>query len=284
MRLIGLLLPAVLACLAALAGGSAAAAPPVRIASMNQCTDQLLLLLAPEERIASLSFVSGQRPWLDPAQAARIARLPLNRGAAEEMVRLAPDLIVTSAFADPATLGLLRRLGYRVETFAPETSLEEVRASIRRMGELIGRTQRAQEVLEAFDTRLAALRDGRDRGVIAEIGAGLWVPGSGTLSADVAAAAGYRTLGESLGYSGYRYLSLEEILVIAPDLIALSNAWGDPPALATETLRHPAFRRLAPKRAFLDLPDRLMICGSPALLEAVERLVRARSGSLGDRR
>ena len=119
MRLSRLTLAAVFACFAVLSARPAAAGPPVRIASMNQCTDQLLLLLAPDETIASLSFVSRQRPWLDPAQQARIIRLPVNQGAAEEMVRLNPDLIVTSAFSDASTLSLLRRLGSRVETFEP---------------------------------------------------------------------------------------------------------------------------------------------------------------------
>lgn len=279
MRLSRLTLAAVFACLAALSPGPAAAGPSVRVASMNQCTDQLLLLLAPDEAIASLSFVSRQRPWLDPAQQARIKRLPVNHGAAEEMVRLNPDLIVTSAFSDPSTLSLLRRLGYRVETFEPETSLEEVRASIRRMGALIGAPIRAEDVIREFDAGLAALRDGRRRGVLAEIGVGFWVPGSGTLSAEIAEAAGYLTLGEKLGYSGYRYLSLEELLLSAPDLIALSNAWSTPPSLSTNALQHPAVRRIAGGPAFVDLPDRLTICGSPALLEAVARLARARPGT-----
>lgn len=279
MRLIRLILAAVFACFAFLPAGRALAAPPMRVASMNQCTDQLLLLLAPDEAIASLSFVSGQRPWLDPAQEARIGRLPVNRGGAEEMVRLNPDLIVTSAFSDPLGLSLLRRLGYRVETFEPETSIEEVRASIRRMGVLIGASRRAEAVIREFDEGLAALRDGRRRGVLAEIGVGFWVPGAGTLSAGIAGAAGYATLGEKLGYSGYRYLSLEELLRARPDLIALSNAWSSPPSLSTGALQHPALRRIAGETAFVDLPDRLTICGSPALLEAVARLVRARPGA-----
>ena len=57
-----------------------AAAAPQRVMSLNLCADQLLLALLPEQRIASLSWLSqteGDPYWLTTAQ-----RLPANHGTA----------------------------------------------------------------------------------------------------------------------------------------------------------------------------------------------------------
>ena len=70
---------------------------PTRIVSMNVCTDQLLVELVDPERIASISYLAADARSL--AIADRVQGLHLNHGAAEEIVALHPDLIVTSQFA-----------------------------------------------------------------------------------------------------------------------------------------------------------------------------------------
>ena len=69
---------------------------PRRIVSLNLCTDQLLMLLAPE-RIAALSILATD-PLLS-VMAAEARRYPLVRGDAEEVLRFDPDLVVAAPFA-----------------------------------------------------------------------------------------------------------------------------------------------------------------------------------------
>jgi iron complex transport system substrate-binding protein len=146
------------------------------------------------------------------------------------------------------------------------------------MGDLVGEPARARSIVAAFDARLAALRAKAlaQSGVFADVGVNGWMSGDGTLMAEVANAAGYRTLGQTMGVAGFRNLSLEQIVAAKPDVIALSNAWTSPPSEATNALRHPAFRDLARTAKVVDIPDRLTICGSPATLDAVELIANAR--------
>jgi iron complex transport system substrate-binding protein len=262
----------------AVSPAAADAGRPQRIVSMNQCTDLLLLLLVDPERIASISFVSGQPQWTPPEYAGVIARLPSNRGMAEEVLALKGDLVVTESFNNRQTVQLLRRLGYSVAEFDAETGFNNIRANILRMGDLVGEPARAQAIVAAFDARLASLRTkaGTKGGVFADVGVNGWMSGEGTLMADVANAAGYRTLGQTMGAAGFRNLSLDQIIAAKPDMIALSNAWTSPPSEATNALRHPAFRELARTAIMVDIPDRLTICGSPATLDAVELIEKAR--------
>jgi iron complex transport system substrate-binding protein len=258
---------------------AAADAPrPQRIVSMNQCTDLLLLMLVDPERIASISFVSGMAQWTPPEYADVIRRLPKNRGLAEEVLALKGDLVVTERFNNQQTVQLLRRLGYTVAEFDVETGFKDIRANILRMGDLVGEPARARSIVAAFDARLAALRAKVPprSGVFADVGVNGWMSGDGTLMAEVANAAGYRTLGQTMGVAGFRNLTLEQIVAAKPDVIALSNAWTSPPSEATNALRHPAFRDLARTAKVVDIPDRLTICGSPATLDAVELIANAR--------
>jgi iron complex transport system substrate-binding protein len=261
---------------AAFAAVAAEAAPPTRVASLNQCTDQLLAYLAAPGQIASLSFVIRQPQWTPPALAETVARAGVNHGRAEEMALQKPDLIVTSLYSDRATVALLRRLGYRVEEFAPENSLADIRGNVLRMGALIGAEARAHAIVAAFDRQLEDLRARRPAGrrVLADIGVGGFTPGSGTLNADIAELAGFELLGDRLGIAGFGHVSAEATIMARPDRVAFSNAWGRPPSLATEALRHPAMRAMAEGRE-IAIPDRLLICGAPHSLEAAERLLRA---------
>jgi len=250
---------------------------PHRVASLNQCTDQLLVLLAPPERIASVSFVLKQKQWTPPGLSEVIARLASNYGRAEDMLVQKPDLIVTSQYASRSTVFLLRRLGYRVEEFPPENSFSDIRANVLRMGRLLGLEDRAQEIVAAFDLRLSDLRgrSGSSRGVLADVGVGGFLSGAGTLSEDVAGLAGYQLLGAKMGLSGFGYAAVEEILLARPDAFSVSNAWSKPPSLATDALRHPALRRAGATARVIDIPDRLLICGAPHSLEAAERMLGA---------
>jgi iron complex transport system substrate-binding protein len=254
-----------------------AAARPQRIVSMNLCTDELLMLIVPPERIVSISYLSHQ-PDSKPAWLAHIVdRIPANRGLAEEIIMMDPDLVIAGAFSTRPTVQLLRALGYQVADFAPEAGFDDMRASIRRMGEITGERTRAEALIAELDARLALLpgAPAADAPVFAEIGPNGVVSGADTLSAAVAHAAGLRTLGETLGFGGYRQVSLEQIVLSDPDVVAFGGAQQPAPALATEGAKHPALRRLAGRARQVNIPDRMWACAGPGALEAAEILAAA---------
>lgn len=251
---------------------------PQRIVSMNLCTDELLMLLVPPERIASISYLSHE-PDSRPAYLAHIVeQIPPNHGLAEEVIMMEPDLVVNGMFSARPTAGLLTKLGYTVVDFAPEENFDDMRENIRLMGEITGEQERAAEVIAELDIRLAALAVDvpADAPIFADLGANNVVTGADTLTASIVHAGGYRTLGEALGFSGMRQVSLEQVILSEPDLISLGAGTTEAPAMATQNLRHPALRMLAERTQRIEIPDRMWVCGSPSALEAAELLAAAR--------
>ena len=68
----------------------------------------------------------------------------------------------------------------------------------------------------------------------------------------------------------------------------VGHPWDEPPALVSETMRHPAMRALLERTTLIDVPDPLWICGSVRTLKALAILRRARDdlgpvqGDLGE--
>jgi iron complex transport system substrate-binding protein len=58
------------------------------------------------------------------------------------------------------------------------------------------------------------------------------------------------------------------------DVLIVSSYRDGPSAMATELLRHPVLSRLSDRTRVVLMPNRLTDCGGPALVEAVERLLR----------
>jgi len=130
-------------------------AAPKRIASINLCTDQYLLLLAAPGTIATVSFLSQQQK--SSYYYERALAIPVNHGEAEEIVAHAPDLVLAGFYSARTTTQLLQRLGYRVELFNHPRSIQQVREQLRRMGDLIGRRKQAERVIHEMNERLQSV-------------------------------------------------------------------------------------------------------------------------------
>lgn len=271
---------------AAFAQNSATNAKPQRIVSLNLCTDELLVRLVEPERIASVTFLS-QGPGavaleLEPV----MAKLKPNRGLAEEVLALKPDLVLVGAYSARHTTQMLQRLGVRYVAFEPDTNLDTVRANMLRVGEAVGEPERAAAMVASFDKRLAELKARIPDGpppVYAGLGVNNWMAGPNTLAGAIVQTAGFVTLGETLGQNSYAHVPLEALAQTNPDVISTPTQWIDAPSLATQALDHPALRAAMKDAVRISIPDRLWTCGSPESLDAVETLVEARR-RLNDKR
>jgi iron complex transport system substrate-binding protein len=254
-------------------------AQPQRIVSMNLCTDELLMRIVDPARIAAITHLS-QQPINAPLGLDAIAsKLAVNHGLAEEVMALKPDLILAGSFTTSTATALLRRLGYTVLIFEPENSFEGMRANIRKLAAATGDTAKAEQIIADFDARLAQLQSripDDQRPIFADIGVNNYITGDDTLYAEVVNAAGYRTLGQALGFSGYRTVALEQILTIRPALMSTATPWTSPPSLSTMALGHPALRAMTARTPQVEIPERYTTCGAPSLLGAIEILVDAR--------
>lgn len=260
---------------------ASAAEPPRRVVSMNLCTDQMALLLAAPGQVVSVSKLARDPAMSNMAEEAAV--LPVNWGRAEEILALEPDLVVAGTYTTRATVDLLRRLGFRVETFAPETSFADMRAHVTRMGALLGREARAAEVIAALDADLAAIAAARpaeaERPLAVAYYAGGRTAGTGTLVDEAMRTAGLRNLAVERGIAGSGVLPLETLVAARPDVVIGSIPDRRGPALAHQNYRHPALAAAtAPAGGMVAIDDRLTICGGPFTLDAVRDLAaRART-------
>lgn len=261
------------ACLAALSAASAAdAAPkPQRIVSTHLCGDQLLLLLAPRERIAALSYFAADPHLSQLAEEA--AGLPRTRGLAEEILPLDPDLVFAGAFSARPTVFLLRRLGRRVVELPAATDFSGVSANIRLVADAIGEPEAGDALIRRFEADLAKLPTPTATGeppVAALYWSKGYTPASASLAAEAARRAGFVDLGAALGLAGAARTPLETLLRADPELLV--KASRGPAALADLPLRHPSLRKVFAGARSYAMPDRLWICGAPFVAEAVRRL------------
>jgi iron complex transport system substrate-binding protein len=258
--------------------GATAGDPPKRVVSLNLCTDQLAMAMARPGQLVSISRLARDPELSDMPEAA--AAYPVNDGRAEDIVPLAPDLVLAGSYTARATVVILRKLGYRVEEFLPPRSFADIRTDVIRMGELLGRQQRAASLVAEFDARLAALRDQVTPGVAPTAVVyhiGNRAEGRNTIADEILETAGWRNLAADLGIVENGAMPLELLVLNRPDVVLVGGAeasWSTP---TQPNANHPAILAVLGSRARLSvLPDRSTICGSLSVTEVVRRLVDER--------
>ena len=263
-----------LAAALAFAGAAALAdADPARVVSINLCTDQLAMMLAAPGQLVSVSRLAADPHSSAMAEEARA--YPANQGRAEEVYLLRPDLVVAGTYSDPATVGMLRRVGLRVEQFDTARSLDDTRDRIAQMARVLGREEAGAALIDRFDARLAVLRSDETTHSAALYHPNGYSLGGGTLSDDILRAAGFNNIARSLGLRGGGTLPLERLVMAAPDLLIRSKPL--PGASRSEAvMTHPALAALTSEAAGLRITSPDWICGTPHVLGAVETLVNAR--------
>jgi iron complex transport system substrate-binding protein len=237
----------------------------LRVVSLNLCTDDYLVLLAPESVLA-LSPLATDPSGSVVAAAAR--RLPWVRPDAEAVLALRPDLVLGGPYGAQTTLAALARHGLRVERTGLPQDFPAIREETRRMAAVLGVPERGEAMLAHMDAELAAIpRRTPVRALYLE--AGGHAAGAGTLEAAVLRAAGL----DNAGAGGRPGLAarpgLEAILANPPQLLVVPEA-ARFPSLATELLRHPALSGI-PRRS---VPPALLACAGPWTAAAAALLAK----------
>ncbi len=204
------------------------------------------------------------------------ARIPINHGLAEEIIPLTPDLVVAGIHTARTAVAMVRRVGMPLEELDVPKNLEEVRAQIRRVAGLVGEQARGEDLVVGIDQALASLPptppSARPRAIVLNPN-GVTV-GRGTLVDEIMTRAGLVNVAAELDLDSYGQVPLEAVVANAIDVLIVSSSRDGPPSLATEILRHPALSALSDRTRVVVMPGRLWSCGGPAVVEAIERLMR----------
>jgi iron complex transport system substrate-binding protein len=254
-------------------GTSARATNLPRIASMNVCTDQLLLSLADPGQILGLSRYSRDRFQSWAADDAR--RYRILSGGAEDILVLRPDVVVASLFDKRATRELLKEKGLHLVEFDVPRSLDEVRDQIREMGEITAHPDRAAAEIAKLDAAIVRARQtvAHKHYRVLPLSRRGWVSGSESLLSSLLAETGLFNAAGDLGVAFGGFASLEAIVNLKPDFIVVSESGEHAEDDGRAFLLHPALERFYPPSKRIVIPDRLTVCGGVMLADALDVLI-----------
>jgi len=243
-----------------------------RVVSINPCVDTVLMQIADPRQIAGISHYSQDaRATSIPLDVAR--RFKATSGTAEEVVALAPDLVIAGGHVAPSTIAALQRMRIPLVQLGVPESIAESSAQVRDIAKAIGRPVQGAALVERID---AAVRDARpgDRRLVPALiwqGGGM-VPGTGTLASELLKSTGYRNMSKDYGLKRWDVLPLEPLVARPPRVLLSVGARGRDDRM----LSHPVLDGLKARIAVRAYPDRLMRCGGPTIIDAVGELARIR--------
>lgn len=242
---------------------ASAADAAIRVASLNLCTDEYLLLLARPQQIVSVSHLSRSAEESPLWRSA--LRLPGNDGSLEGVVRFRPNLILTMGGTGRARSAIAKSLGIRLLDLSyPQTPGEVVRQA-RLVAAALGTPAAAEPFAETL-RRLEAQRPVPQEGAFLSQG-GLSIPPD-SLSARWLALAGFR----QPALPGNR-LTLEQLAMRPPRTLIRSSYRANQASRGADWLRHPLVRRLDARTIRTD--GRVWTCGGLPMIREIARLQRA---------
>jgi len=249
-----------------------AAAELPTVASINLCTDQLVLSVADPGQILTLSWLSA-----DPEEsmlATEARAYPSNYGSAEELIGIGADVVIAGSQTSPFTRGLLRRLGSTVVEIEPATNLADIARNLRAVGTAIGRGDEAEAVVAAMQARIAAVRAlaGPRRRSAVVVRAGGFTVGRDSLANELIELAALNNSVADLDRWGS--LSVEALLTTNPEVIVVTSYRGGEASLANSFFLHPALASAAAAGTRVEVPARYFACGAPESLAGAEILIR----------
>lgn len=246
-----------------LAAGAEAAAPQ-RVASLNLCTDELLLMLARPAQIASVTHLA-RNPAETPLW--RLGRRhPKNDGSLLAVAGLRPDLVLTMGGGARDRTRIAERLGIQTLDLPFPQSLSDIERSIVRVANALGQPRRGRQLL----ARMADLKRTRPPRLIDTV----WLGGGGRsvgatgLSAEWMALGGFR----QRALQGDR-ISLEQLLASPPRVLLRSDYRNGQYSGEQRWLSHPLAAGTRKSRT-IAADGRRWTCMGPMMIDEIVRLRR----------
>ncbi len=242
-----------------------------RIVSLDYCADQYVLKLVDPDRILALSPDAAAPESYMRESADGIATV---RSRAEDVIALAPDLVVRAHGGGPNATQFFERAGIPVVNVGWAGDLNGLRQVTRDMASALDEPARGEAIVEDMDARLARIAGSpAPKSALYMTPSGV-TTGQGGLIHEMLVAAGYSNFEQR---PGWHELPLERLAYEQPDVIAA--AFFDVQANHRETwsaMRHPIARAQMQDQPTVMLSGAWTACGGWFLIDAIEALSEAR--------
>ncbi len=253
------------------------AAPPRRVVSQAVGTDDLLLALADPGQIAALSHLGQDERYAPSWREAK--RYPaLRNSSAEDILRFRPDLVLTTSYAPPEGVALLKRAGVKIHLVERFERLEDVYASLRRLGAELGREKQAEALIRSCQGRVQALA-ARLQGAkpVRVLAAGIYpyAAGAETSFQDICDHAGALNVAAEAGLKGIVPMPGERALTWRAEVLVGSQDRGEDLAAQLRQISPYKFMPALRQGRIVTLPGALFSATSHRRVETYEWLARA---------
>lgn len=250
-----------------------------RVVSINLCADQLVLELAAAEQIVSLTNLS-----LDPAASVHFKAAqdyPTNKGSVEEVITLAPDLVIAGQFTNRHTLQLLRNVDIRVEILPIANSIDALFDNLTQVSLWLEQPQNGEAIIAGLKERLNALptsTEPRPRAAVYDPNG--YTVGKASLRGEILDRAGWHNVASDKGIESYGSLSLETMITLMPDVLISSPFSAGTWSRAQAMNEHPVLHRTGLRAEVIHIPSSHTICGGPWTLDVIEQLHQIRKNHI----
>lgn len=242
-----------------------------RIASLNLCTDLLILYLAEKQHIVTVTHLAANPA--DSPLADRVQDIYLNRGRVEEILSLKPDVIFANSYSRQFAINLLRKLNYPVVEVPTARNFSEIIDNLRLVGRVIDREELAEQAIQQMQTELMQLHNILPPIPTLVYHANGLVSGQGSLINIILTHLGLINLAAQQGIGIWGKMSLETLLISKPKLLIFNDYQPQTPALAKMLFHHPALDIFIQKQQVIHVPSHLWQCGHPLVIKAMQQIV-----------
>ena len=249
--------------------GTSTYAGPKRIASLNLCTDELLLSLADPDQIISLTWLAREEslsPFFEPAR-----RYHKNNGRASDVIPLNPDLVFLSEFSSANTLGILETVGIKAVVVPEPRTTIQLLENIRAMSSAIDQVKKGEELISLFSSRLKSITENKSAQKISALllSPGIASFGSSAAKIEILKMLNIRVLNQEKPSLANRYLSVEELTRSSPDFVIIDKYSSDYPSVSEEILKHPLIQS---SLKTIEVEAKDWLCSTHNLLDTIEHI------------
>jgi iron complex transport system substrate-binding protein len=262
---------AALALIMGVGAGGMAAARPLRVMSVDQCSDQYVIALAPRAQIVGVSPHALDR---DAFLRAAARGLPVRRPTLEQALAARPDVVISYWTADARLSGALTEHGAKVVALQDAHDFGDIRRNIRAVAAALGRAPLGEAMIVAMDAKLAASRGAWAGREALYLTPGGFTAGPDTMVGAIMAAAGLR---DTVKAPGYGPVSLEKLVLHPPGLLVL-GFFDETGGGTWDVGRRPLVQRLAQGRTVARLPASELGCPAWFAADATAQLAAAARG------
>jgi iron complex transport system substrate-binding protein len=234
-----------------------------RVASINLCTDEYLLLLGKPQEIVSVSYLSQDS--LESPLWRQARRHHGNHGSVEQVLKTRPTLVLNMGGGGRASSLIASRLKMRSLDLPAPDSIDGVAANLKTVATALGDPRRAVPWL----SRLAKLRRSRP---VRAADAILLTGGGRSLQRGSPAIDWLRLAGLQQRPLPEGRASLETLLTRPPAVLVESRYRRKQVSSGTAWLDHPVVRKVKARR--LETDGRAWTCLGPLMIPEIERLRR----------